>query len=95
MKIVSKDGSLAGAAITTLLAVGLLLFFGSLAWAENHYLRLIGFCVGLTLIATAGYAGQAKALGLRSFGRSEWRSAKSSYANEPSPHADAQRKDST
>ena len=85
MKIVSKDGSLAGAAITTLLAVGLLLFFGSLVWAENHYLRLIGLCVGLNLTASAGYVEQAKALGLRSFGRSEWRTAKSSYDNEPSP----------
>ncbi len=88
MKIVSEDGSLTGASIAALLCFGLLLLFGTLMWSENYYFRIIGFCIALPVIAGAGYAGRAKALGLRSFGQYEWRSAKSSYEEKASARED-------
>lgn len=79
VKIVSADGTFTGTAIAALLALGLAVFFCSLTWIDNLYVRILGFCVGLMLIASAGYAGRSKALGLRVLGRAEWDSARSTY----------------
>jgi hypothetical protein len=64
-----------------LLLAGLGFIYGSLEWIDSYYLRVLGFSIGLAVIAAAGYAGRSSALGLRSFGIAPWRRAKSTYEN--------------
>ncbi len=94
MKIIAKDGSLSGMAIFSLVVIGFVLIFGTLEWLESYFLRVLGFSAGMAALAGAGYGGQAKALGLRSFGRSEWHSAQSSYKNKRGSRAAVSGKDS-
>ncbi|BDB27464.1 hypothetical protein CTP10_R48720 [Cupriavidus sp. P-10] len=79
MKYLLKDGNLSGFAIIVLLVVGLLLVYACVSWIESYLGRLASFSVGLVCVASAGYAGRAKALGLRPFGESPWRKAKRTY----------------
>ncbi len=87
VKNFNEEGTLTGFAIIALLIIGSLVIYGSLKWIDNYYFRVFGYGIGMAAFAGAGYGGQAKALGLRAFGQSEWRSAKSSYNREPSPRA--------
>ncbi len=79
IKIFIVKGSFTGFAIGALLVIGVFLIFGSLEWIGNFYFKILGYSLGMTALAGAGYGGRAKALGLRPFGQSEWRSAKSTY----------------
>jgi uncharacterized membrane protein YoaK (UPF0700 family) len=82
MKFTNDEGSFTGFSISLCLLIGLALICGSLEWIENHFLRVLGFSIGLVAVAAAGYAGRAKALGLRSFGMSSWEKAKKSYEED-------------
>ncbi|MCA7086484.1 hypothetical protein K7G19_23085 [Cupriavidus sp. DB3] len=67
-----KDGNLSGIAIAMAPVVGVALVFSVVYWLESYLGRLISFSIGLTLVAAAGYAGRAKAIGLRSLRGTEW-----------------------
>lgn len=80
MKWIFKDNNFSGLAIFTLILIGFLLLYISLELIEHFYIRLFFFSLGLLSIATAGYAGRSRALGLRPFLKEEeWRTAKRTY----------------
>lgn len=82
MKIINEQGALTGYAVVVLLILGPLLIYGSLEWIENYYIRVLGYSIGMSALAGAGYGGRASALGLLAFGDAPWRSAKASYNDE-------------
>jgi hypothetical protein len=86
MRLVNDKGALSGYAVIILLALGGGLIFGSLAWVENYYLRVLGFSIGIASISGGGYGARAGTLGLRSFGQEPWRRARSTYSNDSEFH---------
>ncbi|TMS56925.1 hypothetical protein MW7_013185 [Imbroritus primus] len=80
MNWVFKDNNLSGLAIPFLILTGIILIYISLELIEHYYFRLFLFSIGLLSVATAGYAGRSRALGLRPFLKEEeWRKAKETY----------------
>jgi hypothetical protein len=80
MKII-HDGNFTGIAICGIWLVGAVIFFSSLEWLANYYLRAIGFSVGIAIMGAGGYAGRAKALGLKPFDNA-YKNARASYKDD-------------
>lgn len=76
MKFIVKNGNMSRLAIVALIIVGLVLVCACIYWIDSYMGRLAAFTIGLTCVAASGFAGRAKALGLRPFGESSWRHAK-------------------
>ncbi len=79
MKYIITDGNLSGFSILLLIAFGFTSLYGSVSCFDSHFLQKLSFVIGLSAIATAGYAGRSRALGLRPFGSPSWRRAKATY----------------
>jgi hypothetical protein len=80
MKIIN-DGNFTGLAMCGLLLIGGVLIYTSVEWLSNYYLRGLIFSIGCATFAAAGYAGRAKALGLKPFDNA-YKKARESYEQD-------------
>ncbi|WP_224078818.1 DUF4231 domain-containing protein [Cupriavidus laharis] len=82
MKLI-EDGNLTATVRGALIVIGAILIFGGLGVeAIPNWLGIIVFLFGIVAIFVGGISSRAKMIGLKPFGKSEWRKAKETYQKE-------------
>jgi hypothetical protein len=94
MKGLINNGNLTGFGCSLFFIAGLAVVYLSVEYASNYLAKIVGFSIGMALMAIGGYAAKAAALRLHPFGKSQWRIAKETYKDSTEKASDKNMLDS-